>query len=105
MLMGRTSMRELKNWFPFRGRIGRRQYWISTFLYLLGWVLGTAILIVLAALNYNPPDDSITSRTIIGFVLLGIAMIIFGFVIVAGIASTGVRRLHDRGKIHAWALV
>jgi hypothetical protein len=31
----------------------------------------------LAALNYNPPDDTITSRTIVGFVLLGIAMIIF----------------------------
>jgi hypothetical protein len=35
------SMSEfLKSWFPFRGRIGRRQYWISTLLYLFVWVWG-----------------------------------------------------------------
>src|SRR5258708_34940503 len=33
---------ELKSWFPFHGRFGRRQYWISTILYLFGWLLGTA---------------------------------------------------------------
>ena len=94
-----------KSWFPFHGRVGRRQYWISTLLFLLGWLLGTAILVALAALNYNPPDDTITSRTIVGFVLLGIAMIIFLFVIVVGTASTGVRRLHDRGKTGHWLLL
>jgi hypothetical protein len=57
----------LKGWFSFRGRIGRRQYWISTLLYLLAWFLGAAILITLAALNYNPPDDTITNVTIVGF--------------------------------------
>jgi hypothetical protein len=30
-------------------------------------------LVALAALNYNPPADTITNRTIVGFVLLGIA--------------------------------
>jgi uncharacterized membrane protein YhaH (DUF805 family) len=99
-------MREqLKSWFPFHGRIGRRQYWISTMLYLFGWLMGTALLVALAALNYNPPDDTITSRTIGGFVLLGIAMIIFVFVIVLGITSTGVRRLHHRGKTGYWLLL
>jgi hypothetical protein len=44
---------------------------------LIGWALGAAILITLAALNYNPPNDTITSVTIVGFVLLGIAMTIF----------------------------
>ncbi len=96
-------MREyLKRWFPFRGRVGRRRYWISTLLYAVGWALGTVILVVLAALNYNPPDDTITSVTIVGFVLLGIAMIVFLVVIVAGLASAGVRRLHDRGKTGYW---
>jgi len=95
----------LKSRFPFSGRIGRRQYWISTLLYLLVWILGTVILIVLAALNYNPPDDTITSRTIVGFMLLGIAVIVFAFIIVAGLASTGVRRLHDRGKTGYWLLL
>ncbi len=99
-------MREhLRRWFPLRGRIGRRHYWISTLLYLLAWVLGAAILIALAVLNYNPPDDTITNTTIVGFVLLGIAMIVFVFVIVAGLASTGIRRLHDRGKTGYWLLL
>lgn len=91
--------------FPFRGRISRRQYWFSTLLYLLAWVLGTGILITLAVLNYNPPADTITNGTIVGFVLLGVAMTVFAFVIVAGFASTGVRRLHDRGKTGYWLLL
>ncbi len=87
MMRCAASMREyLKSWFPFRGRIGRRQYWISTLLYSLVWVLGTVILVTLAALNYNPPDDTITGVTIVGFVLLGIAMIVFVVVIVTGLA-------------------
>jgi uncharacterized membrane protein YhaH (DUF805 family) len=64
--------------FSFKGRIGRKQYWIRTLLYLL--VLGGLLLIALAALNYNPPD-TITVRTVV---------------------STGVRRLHDRGKSGWW---
>jgi len=88
-----------------RGRIGRRDYWTSTLLYLVGWFVGAAILITLAALNYNPPDDVVTARTIVGFVLLGIAMIVFVFVTVAGFASIGVRRLHDRGKTGYWLLL
>jgi uncharacterized membrane protein YhaH (DUF805 family) len=95
----------LKSWFPFRGRIGRRQYWISTLLYSLVWVFGNVILITLAALNYNPPDDTITDRTVIVFVLLGIAILVFAVVIAAGFASTGVRRLHDRGKTGYWLLL
>jgi len=96
-------MREyLKSWFPFHGRLGRRQYWISTLLYAVVGVLGAVILVVLAAVNYNPPDDTITSVTIVGFVLLSIALIVFVFVIVTGLASTGVRRLHDRGKTGYW---
>jgi uncharacterized membrane protein YhaH (DUF805 family) len=95
----------LKSWFPFHGRIGRRQYWISTLLYSLVWVLGTVILITLAALNYNPPDDTITNRGIVGFVLFGIAMLVFSVVIVAKFTSTGVRRLHDRGKSGYWLLL
>jgi uncharacterized membrane protein YhaH (DUF805 family) len=68
-------------------------------LYLLVGMLCTALLVVFAALNYNPPDDAITSRTIVGFVLLGIAMIVSGFMIVLGLASAGARRLHDRGPV------
>src|SRR5271169_2483802 len=95
----------LKSWFQFRGRVGRRQYWILTLLYLIAWALGTAILVTLAALNYNPPDDTITNITFVGFVLLGIAMIAFVVVIVMGIASTGVRRLHDRCKTGYWLVL
>jgi uncharacterized membrane protein YhaH (DUF805 family) len=99
-------MREyLKRWFPFRGRIGRRQYWILTLLYSVVWVLGVVILITLAVLNYNPPDDTITNVTIVGFVLLGIATTVFVVVIVTGLASIGVRRLHDRGKTGYWLLL
>lgn len=105
-LQGRASMREyVKGLFPFRGRIGRRQYWISTLLYSLIWVLGAVILITLAALNYNPPDDTITNITIVGFVLLGIAMTVLVVVVVTGLASIGVRRLHDRGKTGYWLLL
>jgi len=95
-------MREyLERWFPFRGRIGRRQYWISTLLYLIVSIVGAAILVVLASLNYNA-GDTVTDVTIAGFILLGIAMTAFVFVIVTGLASTGVRRLHDRGKTGYW---
>ncbi len=63
------------------------------------------MLITLAVLNYNPPDDTITNTTIVGFVLLGIATTVFVFAIVVGFASTGVRRLHDRGKPGYWLLL
>ena len=91
--------------FPMRGRIGRGRYWALTLLYLVGWLVGAAILIALAVVNYNPPDDVVTTRTIVGFVLLGIAMVVFVFVTVAGFASAGVRRLHDRGKSGYWLLL
>ena len=57
--------------FRFDGRIGRKQYWIGTLLYLLGRISADLVLVTLAALNYNPPADTITNRTIVGFVLLG----------------------------------
>ena len=95
----------LKSFFLPGGRIGRRQYWVSTLSYSLAWVSGAMILITLAALNYNPPDDTITNVTIVGFVLLGIAMIVFVVVVVTGLASTGARRLHDRGKTGYWLLL
>ena len=96
---------DLKRWFTFRGRIGRRQYWVSTVLYSVAWVLGAVILITLAALNDNPPNDTITNFTIVGFVLLGIAMTSLVGVTVTGLASTGVRRLHDRGKTGYWLVL
>jgi uncharacterized membrane protein YhaH (DUF805 family) len=68
-------------------------------------LLGAMMLITLAALNYNPPDDTITNVTIFGFVLLGIATTVFVVVIVTGLASSGVRRLHDRGKTGYWLLL
>jgi uncharacterized membrane protein YhaH (DUF805 family) len=95
----------LKSGFSFGGRVGRRQYLMSTLLYLLAWPLGAMMLIVLAALNYNPPDDTITNVTIFGFVLLGIATTVFVVAIVTGLASSGVRRLHDRGKTGYWLLL
>src|ERR1700680_1502181 len=95
----------LKSWFSFGGRVGRQRYWISTLLYSLAWLLGAMMLIALAALNYNPPDDTITNVTIFGFVLLGIATTVFVVVIVTGLASSGVRRLHDRGKTGYWLLL
>ena len=91
--------------FSFKGRIGRKRYWTATLLYLLGGVVGGVLLVVLAALNYNPPDDTITARTIVGFVLLGIVSIAYLFVVVVGLASTGVRRLHDRGKSGWWLIL
>jgi uncharacterized membrane protein YhaH (DUF805 family) len=103
---GRARMRNY--WsapFRFKGRIGRKQYWTATLTYVFGGMLGGVLLVVLAALNYNPPDDTITNRTIIGFVLLGIAFIVFAIVIVAGLASTGIRRLHDRGKSEWWLIL
>lgn len=99
-------MREyVKKHFSFRGRIGRRHYWVSTLLYVLAFIVGIGVMITLAALNYNPPDDTITARTIVGFVLLGIAMIGFIFAISIGLASSGVRRLHDRGKSGYWLML
>ena len=91
--------------FRFDGRIGRKQYWIGTLLYLLGGILSGLVLVTLAALNYNPPADTITNRTIVGFVLLGIAMIGCAVAVVSGLASTGVRRLHDRGKSGWWLIL
>lgn len=94
----------LKRRFSFQGRIGRRHYWIATLLYSLAWVLGAAVLVVLSALNYNPPDDKVTGLTIAGFVVLGIAAVALAVATVTGLASAGVRRLHDRGKTGYWLL-
>jgi uncharacterized membrane protein YhaH (DUF805 family) len=91
--------------FRFKGRISRKQYWTATLTYVFAGMFGGLLFVVLAALNYNPPDDTITNRTIIGFVLLGIAFIVFAVVIVAGLASTGIRRLHDRGKSGWWLIL
>jgi uncharacterized membrane protein YhaH (DUF805 family) len=88
--------------FTFKGRIGRR---IWSLLYLLGGVVGGVSLVVLAALNYNPPNDTITARTVVGFVLLGIGAIVYLVVTVVGLVSTGVRRLHDRGKTGWWLIL
>ncbi len=98
-------MREfLKSWFSFRGRIGRGRYLILTLLYSLVWVLGSVVLITLAVLNDHPPDDATTNGTIVGFVLSSVVAAILAFVFVLGLASTGVRRLHDRGKSGYWLL-
>jgi len=94
-------------WAPFsyRGRIGRKQYWIRTLLYLLGGVLGGVLLVTLAALNYNPLADTITVRTVVGFVLLTIATVVYLITILTGLVSTGIRRLHDRGKSGWWLIL
>ena len=91
--------------FSWRGRIGRKQYWIRTLLYLLGGILGGLLLVVLAALNYNPPADTIAVRTVVGFVLLGIATVVYVVTILTGLVSTGIRRLRDRGKSGWWLLL
>jgi uncharacterized membrane protein YhaH (DUF805 family) len=100
-------MREyLKRWFAFRGRIGRRQYWMFTLLCLAGWIVGAAVSIAIAAINYDAANgDTITGVTIAGFVLMGIAMTVFVVAVVTGLASIGVRRLHDRGKTGYWLLL
>jgi hypothetical protein len=45
-------------------------------------------LVLFAALKYNPPDDTITNRTIVGFILLGVAATVFVVAILAGLFST-----------------
>ncbi len=90
--------------FSFTGRIDRKQYWTRTLLLLLANLLGSAILIWLAVLNYTPPDP-ITARTIVGFALLGIVMVVFVVATVTGFAAAGVRRLHDRGKSGWWIVL
>jgi uncharacterized membrane protein YhaH (DUF805 family) len=93
----------LQSWFPFHGRIGRAQYWIWTLLYAAILPVSGVTVAVLGALYYKPPDDSITNRTIIGFVTVAFLVLTFGTV--TGLASTGVRRLHDRGKTGYWLLL
>jgi len=92
----------LQSWFPFHGRIGRAQYWIWSLLYAATPVVFGVIVGVLGALTYNP-DDTITNRTIIGLATVAMLVLVFGAII--GLASTGVRRLHDRGKSGYWLLL
>ena len=58
------------------------------------------LLVTLAALNgrYDPPADTIT-------VLFVIAAIVWVITVVLGLISTGVRRLHDRGKGGWWLML
>jgi uncharacterized membrane protein YhaH (DUF805 family) len=86
----------------FEGRIGRKQYWIRTLVCVVGGSLGIALLVTLCILNYNPPNDAITARTMVGFVVLAIAILAFGLVLIGAVLSAGVRRLHDRGKSGGW---
>jgi uncharacterized membrane protein YhaH (DUF805 family) len=90
--------------FRFTGRIGRKRYWAATLGTLLGGILGVAIWLVLAIVNYNPPQE-VTIRVTIGFVLLGISGVALIVAIVAGLVSTGIRRLHDRGKSGWWLVL
>jgi uncharacterized membrane protein YhaH (DUF805 family) len=90
--------------FRFAGRIGRKRYWTATLGYLLGGVLGLAIWLALAIVNYNPPQE-VTTRVMIGFVLLGISGVAMIVGIVVGLVSTGIRRLHDRGKRGWWLIL
>ena len=87
--------------FRFRGRIGRKQYWIRTLAYLLGGILGLVLLVTLAALNgrYDPPADTITDHVVL------VLFVIAAIVCVLGLISTGVRRLHDRGKGGWWLML
>jgi uncharacterized membrane protein YhaH (DUF805 family) len=93
----------LRSWFPFHGRLGRAQYWIWTLLYAATPVVFGVIVGVLGALYYSPPDDTITNITMIGFATVAMLVLVSGAII--GLASTGVRRLHDRGKTGYWLLL
>jgi len=88
----------LSNWFPFKGRIGRRRYWSLTLLYLLALFVGLAAFVAAGILLEAGPTDAIT------FAMVPI-VIIFMLSMSVAIAGIGVRRLHDRGKTGFWLLL
>jgi len=88
----------LSNWFPFKGRIGRRRYWALTLLYLLALFVGLAAFVAAGILLEAGPTDAIT------FAMVPI-VIIFMLCMSVAIAGIGVRRLHDRGKTGFWLLL
>jgi len=88
----------LSNWFPFKGRIGRRRYWSLTLLYVFALFVGLAAIVAVGILLELRPTDAIT-LTIVPII------IIFMVSMSVAIAGIGVRRLHDRGKTGFWLLL
>ena len=98
--------------FGFRGRIGRTEYWTRMLLVLLGVALLRLVGIAIAFLDTGSPryattvfHDLIGVLTMLGHLLLSLVMCGLIFAIVVGLASTVVRRLHDRGRSGWWLVV
>lgn len=76
----------LQQWlFSFKGRIGRRDFWIWTGL----WLVGMAVLFILVA---NTLLDAQTAAFMLVCLLWPTSAVV-------------VKRLHDRGKSGLWALL
>jgi uncharacterized membrane protein YhaH (DUF805 family) len=90
--------RFLKGPFNFNGRVGRGRYWRLTLLYLLAFMLGSALFITLGIVIHASPNDPVSFVAVIVFM-------VFMFATSIAIASIGVRRLHDRGKPGWWLLL
>lgn len=76
----------IQQWlFSFKGRIGRRDFWI----WIILWVLSMTLLFTLA------------NRGLLGFQTAAFALVC----LVWPTACVMVKRLHDRGRHGAWALL
>jgi|SRR6185437_8696946 len=97
--------------FGFGGRIGRTQFWAQLLVVALGAALLRPVAMGLAYLSAGPPRYATTFLTdvtgmlaMLGYLLLTLAAYALVFAVVAGLASTIVCRLHDRGRSGWWLL-
>jgi uncharacterized membrane protein YhaH (DUF805 family) len=88
--------------FSFDGRVGRKTYWLWSFLIFA--VLFVAIMIVGGAvsLTADPTTNEVSDG---GVALAGTTFFIAYIVATVASLSTQVKRWHDRGKSGWWALI
>jgi uncharacterized membrane protein YhaH (DUF805 family) len=82
----------------FRGRASRKRFWLLSFGYFLGFMLGAAAFITLiTAFDVEPGGPAVT--------LAAGVIVAFYMVLVWLSSAVAVRRLHDRGKTGYWLLL
>ena len=85
MMSGAAAMAK-SGWFSFRGRIGRKTYW-------LGYVVPIMAILIVGAIPpaFLSPESQIFSIYLIAYAILSVVLIIPNL-------AASVKRLHDRGR-------
>ena len=88
--------------FSFNGRIGRARYWLLWVIYLVAYVAGSGVIVLIriGVIAGSAMSPDVVLMRVLG--LVGLAWVITVFIAEFSIA---IRRLHDRNKSAAWLML